>query len=113
MRGRWVVLVVELRRDARAKAAGGAGCVWGADLVSEDAGGACVIVIVIVIVLDVRFTTFGIVARGRIAIFFGCSFCDIRSAILGLRYVVWRNYVTSVAWPTDGFTDPWLPRWSW
>ena len=74
------------------------------------------IVIVIVIVFDIRSTSVlrysAPLREGGPRFLPGCSFCDIRFGVPGLRYVVWRNYVTSVAWPTDGFTDPGLSRWS-
>ena len=74
------------------------------------------IVIVIVIVFDIRSTSVlrysAPLPEGGPRFLPGCSFCDIRFGVPGLRYVVWRNYATSVAWPTDGFTDPWLSRWS-
>ena len=116
-----VVTVVGLRRRVRATAADAVSLAWTTSLSRPQCGGRCSarqhgIVIVIVIVFDIRSTSVlrysAPLREGGPRFLPGCSFCDIRFGVPGLRYVVWRNYATSVAWPTDGFTDPWLSRWS-
>ena len=89
-----VVTVVGLRRRVRATAADAESLAWTTSLSRSGCSARQHgIVIVIVIVFDIRSTSVlrysAPLREGGPRFLPGCSFCDIRFGVPGLRYVVW------------------------